>query len=89
MRTLHLPLKREYFEAIRDGTKFEEYRACARSTGANASSASRSTRSCSRWGIRRATTKPAAKCCPGMATPSKPSPTRTSAPSRSRCSPST
>lgn len=28
MRTLHLPLKREYFEAIRDGTKVEEYRLC-------------------------------------------------------------
>lgn len=26
MNTLHLPLKREYFEAIRDGTKTEEYR---------------------------------------------------------------
>lgn len=28
MRTLTLPLKREYFEAIRDGTKIEEYRLC-------------------------------------------------------------
>lgn len=28
MRTLHLPLKREYFEAIRDGHKSEEYRLC-------------------------------------------------------------
>jgi hypothetical protein len=27
-RTLHLPLKREYFEAIRDGYKTEEYRLC-------------------------------------------------------------
>jgi hypothetical protein len=27
-RTLHLPLKREYFEAIRDGRKPEEYRLC-------------------------------------------------------------
>ncbi len=26
MTTLHLPLKREYFEAIRDGTKTEEFR---------------------------------------------------------------
>ena len=26
MTTLHLPLKREYFEAIRDGTKPEEFR---------------------------------------------------------------
>jgi len=26
MKTLHLPLKREYFEAIRDGTKTEEFR---------------------------------------------------------------
>lgn len=26
MKTLHLSLKREYFEAIRDGTKAEEYR---------------------------------------------------------------
>lgn len=26
MKTLTLPLKREYFEAIRDGTKTEEYR---------------------------------------------------------------
>ncbi|UBB18315.1 ASCH domain-containing protein [Comamonas odontotermitis] len=28
MTTLHLPLKREYFEAIRDGTKTEEFRLC-------------------------------------------------------------
>lgn len=28
MTTLHLPLKREYFEAIRAGTKTEEYRLC-------------------------------------------------------------
>lgn len=28
MRTLNLPLKREYFEAIRDGNKLEEYRLC-------------------------------------------------------------
>lgn len=28
MRTLTLSLKREYFEAIRDGTKTEEYRLC-------------------------------------------------------------
>lgn len=28
MRTLHLPLTREYFEAIRDGRKPEEYRLC-------------------------------------------------------------
>ncbi|MEG0000603.1 ASCH domain-containing protein [Comamonas sp.] len=28
MRTLYLPLKREYFEAIRDETKVEEYRLC-------------------------------------------------------------
>lgn len=28
MRTLNLPLKREYFEAIRDGRKPEEYRLC-------------------------------------------------------------
>lgn len=28
MTALHLPLKREYFEAIRDGTKTEEYRLC-------------------------------------------------------------
>lgn len=28
MKTLTLPLKREYFEAIRDGTKLEEYRLC-------------------------------------------------------------
>lgn len=28
MRTLHLPLKREYFEAIRDGHKPEEFRLC-------------------------------------------------------------
>lgn len=28
MKTLHLPLKREYFEAIRDGSKTEEYRLC-------------------------------------------------------------
>ncbi|MDH1255063.1 ASCH domain-containing protein [Comamonas thiooxydans] len=28
MKTLTLPLKREYFEAIRDGTKTEEYRLC-------------------------------------------------------------
>lgn len=28
MRTLHLPLKREYFEAIRDGRKPEEFRLC-------------------------------------------------------------
>jgi hypothetical protein len=27
-RTLVLPLKREYFEAIRDGSKTEEYRLC-------------------------------------------------------------
>lgn len=27
-RILHLPLKREYFEAIRDGAKPEEYRLC-------------------------------------------------------------
>lgn len=27
-RTLHLPLKREYFEAIRDGSKPEEFRLC-------------------------------------------------------------
>lgn len=27
-RTLHLSLKREYFEAIRDGQKPEEYRLC-------------------------------------------------------------
>ena len=27
-RTLHLPLTREYFEAIRDGRKPEEYRLC-------------------------------------------------------------
>lgn len=27
-RTLHLPLKREYFEGIRDGSKSEEYRLC-------------------------------------------------------------
>lgn len=27
-RTLHLPLMREYFEAIRDGRKAEEYRLC-------------------------------------------------------------
>lgn len=33
MRTLHLPLKREYFEAIRDGTKFEEYRLCTQHWG--------------------------------------------------------
>lgn len=26
MNTLHLPLKREYFEAIRDGSKTEEFR---------------------------------------------------------------
>ncbi len=26
MTTLHLPLKAEYFDAIRDGTKTEEYR---------------------------------------------------------------
>ena len=26
MRTLHLPLKGEYFDAIRDGTKTEEFR---------------------------------------------------------------
>lgn len=29
-RTLYLPLKREYFEAIRDGLKSEEYRLCTR-----------------------------------------------------------
>lgn len=28
MKTLTLPLKREYFEAIRDGSKTEEYRLC-------------------------------------------------------------
>lgn len=28
MTTLHLPLKREYFEAIRDCTKPEEFRLC-------------------------------------------------------------
>lgn len=28
MHTLHLPLKREYFEAISDGAKLEEYRLC-------------------------------------------------------------
>ena len=28
MNTLHLPLKRQYFEAIRDGHKTEEYRLC-------------------------------------------------------------
>ena len=28
MTTLHLPLKREYFEAIRDGMKPEELRLC-------------------------------------------------------------
>lgn len=28
MKTLHLPLKREYFEAIRDGSKPEEFRLC-------------------------------------------------------------
>jgi hypothetical protein len=28
MRTLHLPLKRCYFEQIRDGSKAEEYRLC-------------------------------------------------------------
>ena len=28
MRTLHLSLKREYFEAIRDGRKLEEFRLC-------------------------------------------------------------
>ena len=28
MRALYLPLKREYFEAIRDGSKSEEYRLC-------------------------------------------------------------
>jgi ASC-1-like (ASCH) protein len=28
MKTLHLSLKREYFEAIRAGTKTEEYRLC-------------------------------------------------------------
>ncbi|AVQ84828.1 RNA-binding protein [Variovorax sp. PMC12] len=28
MKTLHLPLKRCYFEQIRDGTKTEEYRLC-------------------------------------------------------------
>jgi hypothetical protein len=28
MKTLTLPLKREYFEAIREGTKTEEYRLC-------------------------------------------------------------
>jgi len=28
VKTLTLPLKREYFEAIRDGTKTEEYRLC-------------------------------------------------------------
>jgi len=28
MTTLHLPLKREYFEAIRDGAKTEEFRLC-------------------------------------------------------------
>lgn len=28
MADLILPLKREYFEAIRDGTKTEEYRLC-------------------------------------------------------------
>jgi len=28
MSTLHLSLKREYFEAIRDGSKTEEYRLC-------------------------------------------------------------
>ncbi|MNL53370.1 hypothetical protein D3C87_1766110 [compost metagenome] len=28
MSTLTLPLKREYFEAIRDGSKQEEYRLC-------------------------------------------------------------
>lgn len=28
MSTLTLPLKREYFEAIRDGLKTEEYRLC-------------------------------------------------------------
>jgi hypothetical protein len=27
-RTLHVPLKREYFEAIRDGSKPEEFRLC-------------------------------------------------------------
>lgn len=27
-RTLHLPLKRRYFEQIRDGSKAEEYRLC-------------------------------------------------------------
>lgn len=28
MKTLHLPLKRCYFEQIRDGSKDEEYRLC-------------------------------------------------------------
>ncbi|QMV73746.1 ASCH domain-containing protein [Comamonas piscis] len=28
MKSLHLPLKREYFEAIRDGTKPAEFRLC-------------------------------------------------------------
>lgn len=28
MKVLHLPLKREYFEAIKAGTKTEEYRLC-------------------------------------------------------------
>ncbi|GAB2827533.1 ASCH domain-containing protein [Comamonas piscis] len=28
MKALHLPLKREYFEAIRDGIKPEEFRLC-------------------------------------------------------------
>lgn len=28
MKTLTLPLKREYFEAIKDGSKTEEYRLC-------------------------------------------------------------
>ncbi len=29
MKTLHLPLKGEYFDQIKDGTKTEEYRLCS------------------------------------------------------------
>ena len=46
MTTLYLPLKREYFEAIRDGTKTEEFRLCTPHWAKRLEGPAPTTRSC-------------------------------------------
>ena len=83
MADLVLPLKREYFEAIRDGTKTEEYRLCTPYWQKRlASPFGLYDRIVLTLGYPKRDDESRRLIRPWRATPSRPSRTRTSAPSR-------